>query len=412
MPPDGLTLALWEIGGSRGGHLRQLPRGQTLDGLIICYSVLDRASFHNGATILMKLRADRHFDHGTPSLVGAFAPAPPRLPVILCGTKVDEVDAGYPRVVSEAEAQEFAQANGLAHALTTSARAGECVLEAFQALGVAILEAEEDAWAELAAAQDAGAVAHAHAWSLGASGGGDAQGASKAAAMTSPRGMRPGEPPSGGPSGTPLVEIIDLQGVAFGARPLAVCLERGLLHRAVHVWLCDPRTGALLLRKCGRQRPKWPGLWVPSCHSEVLCYGSTADPTTGPHTAELSLTSAQRALQEQLGLERAGPDVEQWFSCMSRSGACHELLDVFVVSLGALGVSQLRLLQGEQVEWVHYLDIFGEASRHVGTLFHIEQPYRHSFVQRMRSRIAHHAKADSAAPYLIPAANARLAVAS
>lgn len=80
-------------------------------------------------------------------------------------------------------------------------------------------------------------------------------------------------------------------------------MQRGLLHRAVHVWLCDFRTGGLVLRKYGRRSAKLPGRWGPTCHGEVLTYGSSADPETGPHAAELSVTAAVRSLQEQLSLD-------------------------------------------------------------------------------------------------------------
>merc|ERR1712217_416064 len=55
--------------------------------------------------------------------------------------------------------------------------------------------------------------------------------------------------------------------------------------------------------------------------------------------------------------------------------------------MGAIG--NLRFSAGEEVEWVHFLDIFGEESRESRRLFHIEEVYRTSMVQRMRVRIIH-----------------------
>lgn len=391
LPVDGLKLALWEIGGTRGGHLRQVPRGSHIDGLMICYSVLDRASFQNVAHLLMQHRTDRHLDLHAPSLVKG-GPARPRLPVVICGTKVDEADADGRRAVSEEEAQAFARASGVAHALTTSAKTGEFVQEAFHALAAAILEAEEEAEAEgLAAGPGPGSGAAAEAWSLRrpvpahalappADGGG---------ALTCPRGARPHEPHHT-QAAPRLVEVVDHQGVAYGARPLDACLERGLLHRAVHVWLVDLRTGGLLLRKYGRTSKKMQRRWGPTCHGEVLCYGSTADESTGPHTAELSLTAAGRVAREQLSLQLDAVELEHWFSCRSQSGTCRELVDVFVAPLRDRAGPAVRFARDdEEAEWVHYLDVFGPEVVDLPSIFHVEDEYRDSMVRRMCSRIVH-----------------------
>merc|ERR1712113_1239860 len=106
-------------------------------------------------------------------------------------------------------------------------------------------------------------------------------------------------------------------------------------------------------------------------------------------------------MREQLGVDQPPERFEHWFSCTSRSGQCHELLDVFVTNLENGVLPPLRLLASEEVEWVHFLDIFGSAgqdAQDVGNLFHIEETYRSSMVQRMRVRILHSYEQDGSAP--------------
>jgi len=392
LPADGMRLTIWEIGGTRGGHLRQAPRGQQIDGLLLCYSLLHRDSFLNAAHKLMQYRTDRHLDLNAPSVVaGHGRPPAARLPAVLCGTFLDEVDAGGRRTVSDEEVHAFARENGIKYVVTASARTGEYVREAFQALAAAILEAEEDAEAERLVADGVGLPDDAWALPLaGADGAADGEDRS----FTSPRGLRGAEPRRGaGDETRQLVEVLVGDGVPLAApRTLGACLERGLLHRAVHIWICDFRTGGLVLRKYGRTSAKLQDRWGPTCQGEVLCYGSTADPATGPHTSELSNAAAERSLREQLSLDVRSTDLEHWFSSRSLDGKCCELIDIFVVALrdGFMSPS-IRLPDGEQVQWVHYTDVFHESSCKLPNLFHIEPPYREAMVRMMVSRIAHSA---------------------
>lgn len=56
------------------------------------------------------------------------------------------------------------------------------------------------------------------------------------------------------------VEVLSSEGqVLCEPRTLEQCRASELPHRAVHVWLCVPRSGALLLRKWSRQGVKHPG---------------------------------------------------------------------------------------------------------------------------------------------------------
>lgn len=380
LPDEGLELVILEIGGGKGGHLRGVPRGQTVDGILVCYDLCNRDSFHNVAHLLLQHRTDRHLQHHSPAVV-AVDEGPAHLAAAICGTKADVAGVERPREVAGNEALDFAQRNGVRHAFTASSKTGRGVAEVFHSLIAAILEADEEAEAERLVS--ASAPPASQTWGLrlpGASG--DA-----GLAMTSPRGGRPHEPDAHSPADR-LVEVVDAEGRASAARPLATCLQRGLLHRAVHVWACDAKTGGLLLRRYASTVPKHPGRWGPTCHGEVLCYGSTSDVLSGPHTSEVSVNTAQRLALEQLGAELPPADFEHWFSCTSRDGTCHELLDVYVVRLqGTCPI--FRMARGEEVEWVHFTDIFGVEAALSDRLFHIEESYRGSMVTRMRARILH-----------------------
>lgn len=57
---------------------------------------------------------------------------------------------------------------------------------------------------------------------------------------------------------------------------------------------------------------------------------------------------------------------------------------------GTLGRTHPR--HTKEVEWVHYVDVFGEGRGSSSNLFHIEPPYRESIVRMMVSRISHAAR--------------------
>jgi len=351
LPRNGLELRFWEIGG-KGGHLRGAPRGRAIDGLVICYDVGDRESFLSAAHLLLQHRADRHHAHERATVVSS-AVTPPRLAVVLCGTRADEADKYGGHAVSSGEAVKFAHDSAMYGAFVTSSATGEGVDEVLQALAAALLEADESAHLEqmmLARQAPAG-----ESWSLGLQGSRHGANGRVAGQMTSPRGLRPHEPPRGAIPER-MVEVIDADGCAYGVRPLDAVLARGLLHRAVHVWLCDFRTGGLLLRRYSKEAPKHPGQWGPTCHGEVLSY--SAGGLHGPPTSELSTDAAMRLLSEQLGLENVPGTLDHWFSCVSSDGLCCELVEVYVATLGETSsLPPLCLAQSEDAEWVHFTDI-------------------------------------------------------
>mmetsp|Transcript_168271 Transcript_168271/g.540613 ORF Transcript_168271/g.540613 Transcript_168271/m.540613 type:complete len:473 (-) Transcript_168271:104-1522(-) len=381
LPAAGLEIAFWEIGGRE--H-RDAPRGQRIDGVLLCYDSNDRSSFHRAATVLCNCRLDQHRLAAQAESVLRQRPTERRVPVLLCGTKAD---AGHRPAVSSEEVAAFLEAHSMRDATVTSAAEASGLPETLHLLAAGILEASQEHVEASAAAEVLASTAAAAAWALPRR----CDGASGALEMTSPRGARAHEPPRGA------LGVRELGSVAIGAderlvevvgngpsapRTVPRCLEQGLLHRAVHVWLCVPRTGALLLRKWSPSARKHPGSWGPTCHGEVYCYGSGGD----GHAAEMSAQAAARLVEEQLGVAAdVFGELEHWFSCTSKDGMCHELLDVYVAALDG-GLPELRLEQREEVDWVYFAQVFGKEVKDLRVLCHLEAEYRSSMVRRLRQR--------------------------
>lgn len=366
LPPHGLEFEVLEIGGREPVH-REMPRGRHVCGLLLCYDSRDRTTFLRCWHILCRHRMDRHME-----ISGSDVSSKPTLACVLCATKID---AGEPAVTKE-EAKSFAEANGLT-LVQTSARSGKGVHEAFQTLVGVALDAETARLAERAAAEQRGKLPAARSFALPC--GLDV--CSDLSGMTSPPGARPREPQRGVPATEHLVEVLDKKGhVLCGPRSLAECLDGELLHRAVHVWICVPRTGALLLRRWSQHAPKHPGRWGPSCHSEVRCYGRDG------HASEVSTQAAERCLVE-LGIDaEAVGEPRHCFSCETRDGNAKELLDVYLAPLGGAGLRlpELRLQEDEEVDWVFFMHVLSPAFASSGRLFHYSDVYRRALARRLR----------------------------
>eukprot|EP00747_Dinoflagellata_sp_TGD_P207843 gnl/TRDRNA2_/TRDRNA2_81371_c0_seq2.p1 gnl/TRDRNA2_/TRDRNA2_81371_c0~~gnl/TRDRNA2_/TRDRNA2_81371_c0_seq2.p1 ORF type:complete len:501 (+),score=77.03 gnl/TRDRNA2_/TRDRNA2_81371_c0_seq2:43-1503(+) len=391
LPEKGLDLEIWEIGG-RERHHRSCPRDRLADGILLCYDINDRASFQSAAHILLQHRMDWHMVHMRSATLSQ-KETPCSLAAVLCGTKFDEQPAQNIPAVKSPEVQDFVQAHQVFRSVTTSARVGQGVKEAFQALIVAVLETRRQASGSTFMAAAAGGAASPclimapESWSLRER---ERPGTSPGT-MTSPRGVRPCEPSRHG-TAPALVEVFDQNGIVFGVRPLEKCLALGLKHRAVHVWLCIPRTGGLLLRKYAPDFPKHPTRWGPTAHGEVHCYGSEGDSRLHGefHASEISAQAAARCLKEQLGVSEMSGAVgklEHWFSSDARDGTCHELIDVYVAPIEGAGLPPLRLPAMEEAEWVFFADVFGEDAVLAGTICHMEDEYRQSMIHRTSMRM-------------------------
>eukprot|EP00441_Pelagodinium_beii_P021518 CAMPEP_0197654126 /NCGR_PEP_ID=MMETSP1338-20131121/38666_1 /TAXON_ID=43686 ORGANISM="Pelagodinium beii, Strain RCC1491" /NCGR_SAMPLE_ID=MMETSP1338 /ASSEMBLY_ACC=CAM_ASM_000754 /LENGTH=430 /DNA_ID=CAMNT_0043229513 /DNA_START=37 /DNA_END=1326 /DNA_ORIENTATION=+ len=346
LPAEGLELEILEIGGGRGGHLRSLPRGKNIDGLLLCYDTVNKSSFRQTAHFQMLHSTQKHFAQGGAASAAPSdaSTAPCKLATVLVGLSVNTPVIDPER---SQEADAFSVSGGIRHSAFASVGTKEGVQEVMLALITAVLEAEEEAEVERRLALPS--AFPAEAWSLQ-----DYRSSKEVNfVMTSPPGERPFEPkeicaekmePS---SAKRVVEVFDERGIPYGVKPLATCLANGLLHRAVHVWFCDPSTGGLLIRRYSRWARKLASQWGPSCCGEVLCYSSDAK---GLRPAESCAEAADRSLREQFGLSSRF-SLEFWFSARSRGSDAQELIDVFIASFPDTPVPSLKLERDEEVEW-------------------------------------------------------------
>eukprot|EP00928_Gymnodinium_smaydae_P056039 TRINITY_DN39489_c0_g1_i1.p1 TRINITY_DN39489_c0_g1~~TRINITY_DN39489_c0_g1_i1.p1 ORF type:complete len:498 (-),score=69.58 TRINITY_DN39489_c0_g1_i1:2-1387(-) len=389
LPADGLELEFWEIGGRE--RTRQLPRGRRPDGLLVCYNTNDRSSFHAAAHMLMHYRMENHLANERASLVARPAPVP-RLVAVLCGTMADSpCEVGE---VTMQEASEFVHANGMHLSVFTSALTRESVSLAFYALAQAMMEADEEAEAERVLAGEA--PKPEVLWALPQTPG-TTPASDAAAAMTNPPGLRSNEPLRHQHPHPTLVEVFDKGGQKpYGARPLSSCIALGLWHRAVHVWICDLRTGGLLLRRYTAKNEKHASRWGPSCHTEVRCYDQDSNAAArGVVASESSEKSATRAIFEQLGVDRRVRGENMWFTGPSKDGTCCELLEVYALPIELGEVPAVSVQSDEDAQWVHYLDVFGSQAVSSRSLQHFEPNYRSAMMQRLKARILHAAAADA-----------------
>ena len=118
-------------------------------------------------------------------------------------------------------------------------------------------------------------------------------------------------------------------GVTAGRRSVHA---QGLLHRAVHIWLWAPGPdgglGEVLLQRRARCKDSWPGRWDISSAGHVSA-------------GEAALPSAQRELQEELGLSFPADRLEWLYTMFERMDSVqngkpfrnHEFMEVYVVTL-------------------------------------------------------------------------------
>jgi isopentenyl-diphosphate delta-isomerase len=84
------------------------------------------------------------------------------------------------------------------------------------------------------------------------------------------------------------VVLVDVNDSRVGVAPKLEAHRRGLLHRAVSVFLRDP-AGRILLQKRARSKYHSPGLWSNAC-------------CTHPRDDEAPAAAAARRLEEELGV--------------------------------------------------------------------------------------------------------------
>ncbi|CAK9095142.1 unnamed protein product [Durusdinium trenchii] len=249
LPSHGVTFELMEIGGREPVH-REMPRGRYVCGLMLCYDCRDRTSFLRLKHVLCRHRMDRHMEISCSSVsaVGELA-------AVLCATKTDLGASAVTQVGEDRPSGTVPR-----DLPPPSAVVGPPgVRWAFQTLVLLALRAELVPRGARRSHDDAGLLSgreaeRAFALPCGL------DVCTTLSGLTSPPNLRRCEPRRGVPATERYVEVLDMDGqVLCEPRTLEQCLAMGLLHRAVHVWLCVPRTGALLLRRWSPEGAKHPG---------------------------------------------------------------------------------------------------------------------------------------------------------
>eukprot|EP01026_Neomeris_dumetosa_P022468 TRINITY_DN1935_c1_g1_i1.p3 TRINITY_DN1935_c1_g1~~TRINITY_DN1935_c1_g1_i1.p3 ORF type:complete len:230 (-),score=47.41 TRINITY_DN1935_c1_g1_i1:311-1000(-) len=146
-------------------------------------------------------------------------------------------------------------------------------------------------------------------------------------------------------------DLLDENGNPTGERKERTAVHRdGDWHRAVHVWIFVRSTGELLLQKRASCKESWAGMWDISCAGHI---------TSGFK----SLLTAQRELQEELGLELPQEAFEPLFvykqQSTDRGGAFinNEFNDVYLVTLFDRLPKEAFILQDDEVEDVKYVGV-------------------------------------------------------
>ena len=91
------------------------------------------------------------------------------------------------------------------------------------------------------------------------------------------------------------VDLVDDADVVIDSAPLNVCLEKGLLHRAVAV-LVSRSTGSVVLQQRSKSDLWNPGLWTISCTGHVKRGESYHQAAARELSEELGLSSPVRQL--------------------------------------------------------------------------------------------------------------------
>jgi isopentenyl-diphosphate Delta-isomerase len=85
------------------------------------------------------------------------------------------------------------------------------------------------------------------------------------------------------------LDVVDHNDHVIGRRPRRECIDNGLLHRAVTIFISNDR-GEVFLQKRAKHLQFYPGFWTASCTGHVSA-------------GETYLGGANRELKEELGIE-------------------------------------------------------------------------------------------------------------
>mmetsp|Transcript_20436 Transcript_20436/g.45858 ORF Transcript_20436/g.45858 Transcript_20436/m.45858 type:complete len:426 (+) Transcript_20436:61-1338(+) len=347
LPAGGIEVELLEIGGREGTH-RPHTREEQADGMIVCADLSSDSAAVGTARVLLPHRMDDYQRRRDQSVADAREKPRYNVPTLLCGTKAD-LEAEKRNL---AGLQKLAQAYGL-RCIATSALTGAGIRVAVHTLLLLVLQARSDEQMGLE-----------------------------------------------GPlvKSDQLLQAYSASGHRVSLAPLQRCLEKGLHHRAVHVWICILRSGALLVRQYRPDFPKHPGRWGPSCHGEIVSTGSAMDGCS----TETSLEAAKRATREQLGVD-AGDigELTHWFTTSLSDGSCQEMAEVYVLPFDKPAGTALPVLQlpaSEAVDWASYVDVFADNSRNPSALFYMDEQYKRQMRLLMKPYVDGNAEAAAFHP--------------
>ncbi len=139
-----------------------------------------------------------------------------------------------------------------------------------------------------------------------------------------------------------LLDIIDENDNVIGQEERDVCLEKKLLHRAVHVFVFNFH-GELLLQKRSMQKKTYPGAWTSSCSGHV---------SAGQNYEE----AAVRELEEELGIKIKANELEEFAKILDRNPVDTELAKLYKIShegpfdFGKEEVSEVKFLSMEKIK--------------------------------------------------------------
>lgn len=85
------------------------------------------------------------------------------------------------------------------------------------------------------------------------------------------------------------LDVVDHNDLVIGRRPRTECLDKGLLHRAVTIFIANDK-GDVFLQKRAKHLRFYPGRWTASCTGHVSA-------------GETYFQGANRELKEELGIE-------------------------------------------------------------------------------------------------------------
>ena len=114
-----------------------------------------------------------------------------------------------------------------------------------------------------------------------------------------------------------IFDVVDLHDRVVGRELRKVVHAQGLLHRAVHIFVQNPK-GEMYLQKRSMSKDRWPGVWTTGCSGHV-------------DQGESYVEAAVRELQEELGIVCSSTDLGAGFKQSPNEETEQEFIQVFTL---------------------------------------------------------------------------------